>query len=86
MNEYIEQIENIAAKCTISQSDGYSQIMRICEAIFDNHNEYCVWIIYDYRTLCPREHDINNPYWRIPVDRTKLTYCPYCGKKIKIVD
>ena len=33
MNEYIEQIENIAAKCSVSQSDGYSHIMRICEAI-----------------------------------------------------
>ena len=86
MNEYIEQIENIAAKYSISQSDGYSQIMRICEAIFENQIEYCEWIKYDYRTLCPREHDINNPYWRIPVNRTKLVYCPYCGKKIKIVD
>lgn len=33
MNEYIKEIEEIAAKCTLSQSDGYSQIMRICEAI-----------------------------------------------------
>ena len=86
MNEYIKEIEKIAKKCTISQSDGYSQIMRICEAIFENQTEHCEWIKYDYRTLCPREHDINNPYWRIPVDRTKLAYCPYCGKKIKIVD
>ena len=54
--------------------------------IFESQTEYCEWIKYDYRTLCPREHDINNPYWRMPVDRTKLAYCPYCGKKIKIVD
>lgn len=33
MNEYIKEIEEIAAKCTLSQSDGYSQIMRICEAM-----------------------------------------------------
>ena len=33
MNEYIEQIENIAAKYSVSQSDGYSHIMRICEAM-----------------------------------------------------
>ena len=33
MNEYIKEIEEIAEKCTISQSDGYSQIMRICEAM-----------------------------------------------------
>ena len=31
--KYIEEIEEIAEKCTISQSDGYSQIMRICEVI-----------------------------------------------------
>lgn len=33
MNEYIKIIEQIAAKCTESQSDGYSQIMRICDAM-----------------------------------------------------
>lgn len=35
MEEYIKEIERIAVKCTESQSDGYSQIMRICDAIFD---------------------------------------------------
>ena len=35
MNEYIKVIEQIAAKCTESQSDGYSQIMRICDAMRD---------------------------------------------------
>lgn len=29
MEEYIKEIEQIAARCTESQSDGYSQIMRI---------------------------------------------------------
>lgn len=33
MEEYIKEIERIAAKCTESQSDGYSQIMRICGAM-----------------------------------------------------
>ena len=46
--------------------------------------KYCEWIKYDYRTICPREHDANNPYWRIPEDTDKLKYCPYCGKKILI--
>ena len=46
----------------------------------------CTWIKYDYRTLCPKEHDINNPYWRIPENMDKLKYCPYCGKKIIIKD
>lgn len=33
MNEYIKEIEQVAAKCTLAQSDGYSQIMRICDAM-----------------------------------------------------
>lgn len=33
MEEYIKRIEQIAARCTESQSDGYSQIMRICDAM-----------------------------------------------------
>ena len=41
MNEYIEQIENIAAKYSVSQSDGYSQIMRICEAMKEEQ-QYCL--------------------------------------------
>ena len=45
----------------------------------------CEWIKYDYRTICPKNHDVNNPYWRIPDNMDKLKYCPYCGKKIKIV-
>lgn len=48
-------------------------------------NDACEWIKYDYRTICPKNHDANNPYWRIPDNTDKLKYCPYCGKKIKIV-
>ena len=33
MENYIKEIEEIAAKCTGGQSDGYSQILRICDAI-----------------------------------------------------
>ena len=86
MNEYIKAIEEIASKCTCSQSDGYSQIMRICEAIFENQTEYCEWIKYDYRTIAPRYHDVNDPYWRIPENMNKLKYCPYCGKEINVID
>ena len=46
----------------------------------------CEWIKYDYRTICPKEHDVNNPYWRIPENMDKLKYCPYCGKEIVVVD
>ena len=48
-------------------------------------DDACEWIKYDYRTKKKKNHDANNPYWRIPDNTDKLKYCPYCGKKIKIV-
>lgn len=45
----------------------------------------CKWIRYDHRTVCPQDHDIDNPYWRIPENRMDaLKYCPYCGKEIEV--
>lgn len=46
----------------------------------------CKWIKYDYRTICPKEHDADNLYWRIPENMDKLKYYPYCGKEIIIED
>ena len=46
----------------------------------------CKWVKYDYRTICPKTHDVNDPYWRIPKNMDKLKYCPYCGKEIVIED
>ena len=53
--------------------------------VSDASDNVCEWVKYDYRTICPKNHDANNPYWRIPDNMDKLKYCPYCGKKIKIV-
>ncbi len=51
----------------------------------DEHKDTCKWIHYNYRTVCPKEHDIDNPYWRIPENRMDtLQYCPYCGKKMEL--
>lgn len=50
-----------------------------------NAEEVCEWIKYDYRTITPRNHDADNPYWRIPENMDKLKFCPYCGKKIKVI-
>lgn len=44
----------------------------------------CEWIKYDYRTIVPKNHDADNPYWRIPENMDKLKYCPYCGKEIVV--
>lgn len=41
MNEYIKEIEEIASKCSCSQSDGYAQIMRICEVMKDERINNC---------------------------------------------
>lgn len=49
-------------------------------------DDFCEWIKYDYRTICPKYHDADNPYWRIPENMDKFKYCPYCGKEIKIVE
>lgn len=61
--------------------DGGNVVLRRYEEI-----QTCKWIKYDYRTICPKEHDANNPYWRIPENMDKLKYCPYCGKEIVIED
>lgn len=47
--------------------------------------EYCEWIKYDHRTICPKNHNVNNPYWRIPENTENLKYCPYCSKEIRVV-
>lgn len=47
----------------------------------------CKWIRYDYRTICPQNHDVDNPYWRIPEKRMDvLKYCPYCGKEVEVTE
>ena len=61
------------------------KVEKFFKSIMDEE-ENCEWIKYDYRTICPINHDAKNPYWRIPENTDKLKYCPYCGKKIKIVD
>lgn len=61
--------------------DGENIVLRKLE-----ETQTCKWIKYDYRTICPKKHDANNPYWRIPENTDKLKYCPYCGKEIMIED
>ena len=41
MEEYIKEIEQIAAMYTESKSDGYSQIMEICNAMREEQ-KYCL--------------------------------------------
>lgn len=53
MEQYIKEIEQIAAKCTESQSDGYSQIMRICDAIREEQ-KYCLGCISKEEIASPQ--------------------------------
>ena len=73
---------SIGAYNACIQTDSYN----IDWKIYEVETQTCKWIKYDYRTLCPKEHDANNPYWRIPENMDKLKYCPYCGKEIIIED
>lgn len=57
--------------------------------IKDKSKILCEWMLYDSRTICPKEHSDkcnggrDKPFWRIDAGyRENLTYCPYCGKKI----
>ena len=53
MEEYIRRIEQIAEKCTESQSDGYSQIMRICDAMREEQR-YCLGYVYKEEIKSPQ--------------------------------
>lgn len=53
MNEYIKEIEQIAAKYTESQSDGYSQIMRICD-VMREQQKYCLGYISKEGIVSPQ--------------------------------
>lgn len=53
MQEYIREIEKIAAKYTESQSDGYSQIMRIRDAMREQQ-KYCLGYISKEEIASPQ--------------------------------
>lgn len=67
------------------RANTYGEVMRIVNRLAEEYNnEFCEWFRYDYRTIAPKNHDAENPYWRIPDNMDKLKYCPYCGKKIRV--
>ena len=91
----IDKFEEIRVKKTCNKEKcDTKELCRIC--VVDDaieivkqvgvSDDVCEWIKYDYRTICPKNHDANNLYWRIPDNTDKLKYCPYCGKKIKVME
>lgn len=81
-------IEDIRCRCYEFGLDESQAEIMVSEIVKQGgvDDDVCEWIKYDYRTICPKNHDANNPYWRIPDNTEKLKYCPYCGKKIKVVE
>ena len=95
VEKVVEKLEEIRAKKTCNKEKcDTKDLCRIC--VVDDAieivkqggaaDDVCEWIKYDYRTIFPKNHDANNPYWRIPDNTDKLKYCPYCGKKIKVME
>lgn len=55
----------------------------------NENKKKCEWMHYSSDILCPKNHeDIKNSYWKMPEPEHmfRLKYCPYCGRKIVIVD
>ena len=82
LDEAIEHCEEVAnSKCDSCGAE-HKQLAEWLKELKERKKK-CRWIKYDYRTMCPKDHDIDNPYWRIPENRKDvLKYCPYCGKEI----
>ena len=87
MKEFIEKlIGRFLAECVI-YAENYEKALDMANQLAEEYNnDFCEWFKYDYRTIAPKNHDAENPYWRIPENWDKLKFCPYCGKKIKVVE
>lgn len=53
IEEYIREIEQIAARYTKSQSDGYSQIIRICD-VMRKQQKYCLGYVSKKEIVSPQ--------------------------------
>lgn len=53
MEDYIKEIERIVVKCTESQSDGYSKILRICDAMREKQR-YCLGYVSENGIKSPQ--------------------------------
>lgn len=85
--EFEEESNEFVMTFLAGMLSGYGRVEMMLDELEEDYRKErnCEWIKYDSRTICPKHHDANNPYWRIPENTDKLKYCPYCGKKITIV-
>ena len=67
--------------CRELQMRAYETSIKIVNELTEEYNnDVCEWTEYDYKTIrSPHERD-----WSIP-SMKDFKYCPYCGKKIKVV-
>ena len=85
--EAIARIKNFKEQCPEDWEtaiEAFNMAIEALEKEPDKESEKCIWIKYDYRTICPKECGGENPYWRIPENMENLKYCPYCGKEIEV--
>lgn len=81
MEEYIKKIEQIAARCTESQSDGYSQIMKICDAMREEQI-YCLGYVSKGETYDIEERGYENGL-KSAIQKMLLKTCQ--KKKLNII-
>ena len=89
IEKIVEQLENLEPFHVSGYGDTMVNLNDVIEIVKQEDietNDVCEWIKYDYRTVCPKKHDVGNPYWRIPDNMDRLKYCPFCSKKIKVVE
>ena len=76
--------DSIAYQATLKEKEFYDMAIKALEQQPSKKSEKCIWIKYDYRTICPKECGGESPYWRIPENMENLKYCPYCGREIEV--
>ena len=59
MEKYIREIEQIATKCTENSSDGYSQIIKICDAMREQQ-KYCLGYLIKLELTFLDKFDLKN--------------------------
>lgn len=83
----VEQLENMSNDIPLQYENNYEQgvsdgLDKAIEIVKKGRvDDVCEWQKYDYKTICsPHERD-----WSIPAMKD-FKWCPYCGKKIKVVE
>ena len=80
MNEYFKEIKEIAARCTMSQSDGYSLIMRICEEHEEHDDDIYNRAIDDFVKIA-KEHNFR--YGKKDITNCVIGFIEFFAEQLK---